>query len=94
MAEKLTDSPARKALLDEVAKRVRTAITKRDEMLATHLAEFDQALEHGDDEAIEKAGIMLVAFSSSLVDPVTSEIRKWGELDKMLARAEGATTDA
>lgn len=87
-------SPARDALMLEAAKRVRSAIDKRDETLAQFVQEFDSAAESGDDEAVKGASIMLVIFASGLVDPVATEIRRFTEVDGMLKRAEASAAHA
>lgn len=76
---------AEKRLVVKTAKGVREAITKRAEDLQRPLAEYDTAVKGDDPEALFSASIMLVLFSSNLIDPVAQVIKQFAEMRELIS---------
>lgn len=83
-------SPAKRRLIDETAKRIRTAIAKRDAQLEPILADYDRALEHGSEEEISGLGVKLMLFAS-ILDPVSPVLHEFSRMSQMLDRVEAGS---
>lgn len=81
-------SDAERRLIVKTAADVRQAITRRAEELQKPLADYDLAMMDDDAERQFGAAVMLVLFSSGLVDLVAGALRKFSEVHDLLKAGE------
>lgn len=80
-------SEAQKNLIVQTAQDLRKAITERNRLSADVIAEYDEAVELGDEDEIQARGLVMVVMVG-LCDPTRDVLSNYAQVSQLLRSAE------